>query len=134
MACIFRENVPTEVEACRKDVWQEEPIFLDHQFLFFKAVAGGKANETSVEEFMAKMKNPSSMDKENQARASHLAEGYMSKEHHNMIGQGLMTGGVYVLRRGGALEWAHHEGFAGDTVDPAEVVQAAKRAAAPSKL
>ena len=51
-----------------------------------------------------------------------------------MIGQGLMTGGVYVVQRGGALQWAHHESFGGDTCDPEEVVQAAKGAAAPSKL
>ena len=134
MVCILRENLPTEVEAFRKDVWQDEPIFLDHQFAFFKTIGGGEANEKTVAEFLAQRKAPSPADKANQAKALHLAEGYMTPEHHNMIGQGLMTGGVYVVQRGGALQWAHHESFAGDTCDPKNVVQAAKRAAAPSNL
>lgn len=134
MACILRENLPSEVEAFRKDVWQDEPIFLDHQFAFFKAIGGGEANEKSIKEFLAQMKAPSPADKANQSKAMRLAEGYMTPEHHNMIGQGLMTGGVYVVQRGGALQWAHHESFGGDTCDPEEVVQAAKAAVAPSNL
>lgn len=134
IVCILRENLPSEVEAFRKDVWQDEPIFLDHQFAFFKAIGGGEANEKTVQEFLAARKNPSPADKANQSKAMHLAEGYMTPEHHNMFGQGLMTGGVYVVQRGGAMQWAHHESFGGDTCDVDGVVQAAKMAAAPSKL
>lgn len=139
MACVLRENLPEEVAAFRDDVWTEEPIFLDHKFQLFAAIAGGIANEITVEAYMSSVKSPTDQDKENQAKAKLLSEGYMNAEHHNMVGQGLMTGGVYVVRCGGAVEWAHFESFVGDTADPAEVLAAAKAAAAvaaaePAKL
>lgn len=134
MACILRENLPAEVEAFRQDVWQDEPIWLDHKFQFFNALAGGKANEITREAYMASRTDPTPTDKANQAKASLLAEGYMTPEHHNTVGQGLMTGGVYVVRRGGAVQWAHHESFVGDTCDPSDVVQAATQAASESSL
>lgn len=136
MACILRQNMPKEVAAFREDVWQGEPIFLDNQYQFFSAIAGGKPNEKSMKEYTESFKNPSPQDTANMERAMRLADGFMTPEHHNMEGTDNhnMTGGVYVVRRGGAVEWAHHESFAGDTADAADILGAARRAAGASKL
>lgn len=134
MACVFRENIPKEVAAFREDVWKGEPMFLDHQFQFFSAIAGGKPNEKTIREYMESVKNPSPQDVRNRERSMALADGFMTPEHHNMVGQGLMTGGVYVLHRGGAVEFAHHETFGGDTAEAADILGAARRVASSSKL
>lgn len=135
MACIFRENLPSEVQAFRKDVWPEEPIYLDHQYQFFAALGGGKLPEVPMEYWIKNSKTPSDEFKAKMAKSLALAEGYMTPDHHNLIGQGLMTGGVYVMRKGGEVEFAHAEGFPGHTADPADIVAAASRAAgASSKL
>lgn len=134
MACILRENVPSEVAAFRADVWQGESIYLDHKFQFYHALGGGKPFEMTIEEFQATRTSPTPVDETNNAKAKSLAEGYMTPEHHNLVGQGLMTGGVYVVRLGGAVEWTHHESFVGDTADPADIIEAATRASVPSKI
>lgn len=123
----------------RQNVWQEEPIVLDHQWHFYGAIGGGKPTVYDLQEFLKKRQNPTPESKRQQEegvrRTVYSGEKFMKPPFHNMIGQGLMMGGVYVLRRGGAVEWAHHETFPGDTItDTAEFAAAARRAAAVSKL
>lgn len=134
LACVLRENLPEEVAAFRADVWQGERVFLDPQLRLFDAIAGGNRNEKTPEEYMKTVNAPTAQDKANRERALTLAEGFMGKEHHNTVGAGLVLGGVYVVRRGGAVEFAHHESFVGDTADPADIVGAAARAASSSRL
>jgi len=128
MACVLRENLPEEVAKFQADVWEGEPVFLDAQHQLFKAIAGGEANETTKEAFMKTVNDPNAEEKAQRERASKLAEGFMTPEHHNMVGQGLMMGGVYVLRKGGAVEFVHHEQYVGDSCDAGDVVDAAGRA------
>lgn len=134
MACVLRENLPEQVAAFQADVWQGEPIFLDPNLQLFSAIAGGERNEKTVEEYMKTVNTPTPEDKANRDRALALAEGFMSPEHHNTVGAGLVLGGVYVVRKGGAVEFAHHESFVGDTADAADIVGAASRAASASKM
>lgn len=139
LACVLRENIPAEVANFRGNVWQEEPILLDHQWQFYAAVAGGKPNSYDLAEYIKNMQNPTPESKrrqeEGQRRATYGGAKFMKPPYHNMVGQGLMMGGLYVLRRGGGVEWAHHEEFPGDTItDTADFVAAARRAAAAAKL
>merc|ERR1712039_357471 len=119
MAVALRENLPEEVEAFREDVWKEESIYLDSSFALFGAIAGGTPNEADPEKFMAQFG----------LYAEGKAEGYMDEKHHNTVGEGLMTGGIYVLRKGGEVQWAFHEKNVGHTADAADVLAAAKEAA-----
>jgi len=134
MACVLRENLPEEVAKFQADVWEGEPMFLDAQHQLFKAIGGGMPNETTREAFMKTVNDPNAEEKAQRERASKLAEGFLSPEHHNAVGQGFMMGGVYVLHKGGAVEWAHQEQYVGDTSDAADVVAAAGRATSAGKL
>lgn len=129
LVCVFRENLPEEVAAFQADVWQGEPMFLDSQFQLFGALAGGEPNVWTNEGFMKTIKEPTPEEKVDRDRATALSAGFMTAEHHNMVGKGLMMGGVYVVQKGGAVEYAHHEQFVGDTVEDGEIVVAAVRAA-----
>lgn len=129
IACVFRENLPEEVAKFQADVWQGEAMFLDSQFQLFGALAGGTPNVWTLEGFMKTVRDPTPEEKVDRDRASALADGFMTAEHHNMVGSGLMMGGVYVVQKGGAVEYAHHEQFVGDTVENGEIVVAAVRAA-----
>jgi len=134
MAAVLRENLPEEVEAFREDVWKEEPIFLDSKFALFGAIAGGTPNEADAENFMAQFglyaEGKADADfTANINKAMALADGYMDEKHHNSVGAGLMTGGIYVLRKGGEVQWAFHEKSVGNTADAADVLAAAKDAA-----
>lgn len=134
MVSVLRENLPTEVQAFQEDVWKDEPIYLDHQFQFFSALGGGEPNQVPMTYWVENTGKPSDEFKEKTEKSMKLAEGFMTKQHHNTIGQGLMTGGLYVLRQGGVVEFAHQEAFPGHTVDAFEVLAAAQRAVASSKL
>jgi len=135
MAAVLRENIPDEVERFKKNVWHEEPIYLDSSFALFGSIAGGTPNEINAEYFMEQFgKFPEGKADEkftaNMGKAMKLADGYMGDDKHNMVGAGFMTGGIYVLKQGGAVQWAHHEPDIGLTADAADVVSAAKLAAA----
>lgn len=136
MAAILRENLPSEVKAFREGVWTDEPIYLDSSFALYSAIGGGKPKETSKKYFSTQ----SALMREGKADADFvaniqksmkLADGYMDpKKGHNMLGQGLMQGGVYVVKKGGEVQFVHQEGFIGHTADVADIIDAAKTAAA----
>lgn len=132
MAAVLRENIPSEVEAFSKNVWPDEPVYLDSTFALFGAIAGGKPNEVDKDYFMEQF-GKFQEGKADEAfaadlgKALQLADGYMDR--NNMIGEGFMTGGVYVLKQGGEVQWAHFEPKVGHTADAADVISAAKLAA-----
>jgi len=134
MAVVLRENLPEEVEAFREDVWKEEPIYLDSSFALFGAIAGGTPNVADSDAFMAQFGKYAEGKADadftaNVNKAMALAEGYMDDKHHNMVGDGFMTGGIYVLRKGGEVQWAYQEKEIGHTGEAAAVLAAAKEAA-----
>jgi len=128
-ACLLRENLEDEVAAFRADVWQDEPVFLDKDLVFYHAIAGGSANAWTVEQWKeySASADPTIVAQRHSIRER--AAGFMTPEHHNMVGQGLTLGGVYVVRAGGAVEWAHHENVVGSTSESVELLAAAQRAA-----
>lgn len=135
MAVVLRENIPSEVEAFREDVWKEEPIYLDSSFAFFAAIAGGTPNVADADYFMKQfaLYPEGKADADFTAdvnKAMALADGYMDDKHHNGIGEGFMTGGIYVIRKGGEVQWAFQEKKVGHTGDAGDVLAAAKAAAA----
>merc|ERR1712217_304744 len=135
MAAVLRENIPSEVEAFREDVWKDEPIYLDSSCGFFAAVAGGSPNNADATYWMTQFglfsKGEADADfTANTNKALALAAGYMDEKHHNPIGEGFMMGGIYVMKKGGEVQWAFHEKAVGLTADPADVIAASKAAAA----
>lgn len=138
MAVLLRENLPSEVKAFREDVWREEPIYVDGSFAMFSALAGGTPNNVNGKyfktQFVAFQSGKAEADfTMNIQKSLALADGYMDDKHHNNMGQGLMMGGIYVLRKGGEVQWAFHEANVGHTADAADVLEAAKKAAAPKE-
>mmetsp|Transcript_5248 Transcript_5248/g.17668 ORF Transcript_5248/g.17668 Transcript_5248/m.17668 type:complete len:110 (-) Transcript_5248:546-875(-) len=99
---------------------------MDESLGFFKAVGGGEVDRKSIAGFLWKAGmafNPfvSTRLSENMK----LAKG----TDGNLKGEGLITGGLYVIRQGGAVEYAFREAEIGDPVPMDEVVAAAQRAA-----
>jgi len=129
----LRENIPAEVEAFRKNAWKDEPIYLDSSFAIFGAIAGGTPNEINAGYWMeqfGKFQEGKADEKWAANWGKVLQQAGEKMALTNMVGEGFMTGGVYVLKQGGAVQWAFQEVELGLTADAAEVLSAAKQAAA----
>ena len=81
-------------------------MYLDEPRAFYDALGGGKANKNTMASFLAKMLNPFSRLKKNIKRS----EGTKG----NLVGEGLVHGGVYVVPPGGKPFYAHAEVELGD--------------------
>jgi len=124
LVCIVKEDVEDEVAAFEQDAWKGGEIFLDKDLSFFKALGGGEYDQRSLIGFLFKMVLPGTQLKKNLKNG----EGYSN----NFKGEGLIVGGLYVLRKGGAIEFSHREEEIGTHASPDDVITAAKRAIAAS--
>jgi hypothetical protein len=118
--CIVKEDVEDEVAAFAADVWPGGEIYLDKDMTFFKALGGGSVEKKGLFAFLAKMVLPGTQLKANMKKG----EGYKM----NLKGEGLIVGGLYVLRTGGAVEFSHREEEIGSHADVDDVITAATRA------
>lgn len=109
-----------EIEAFEKDVWPGGEILMDKDLAFFKALGGGSYDQKSILMFLAKLVLPGTQLKQNIAQS----KGYTN----NFVGEGLIVGGLFVLRKGGAIEYAHREEEIGTHAPLEDVIAAAKRA------
>ena len=101
MAAVVKEDLPGkdgqpgEVAAFREGFWPGLPVFLDEERAFYDALGGGAANATGgVLAFLAKLANPWNRLKKNARRAGNT--------QGNMVGEGFVHGGCYVVRAGAA--------------------------------
>ena len=91
-------------------------MYLDEPRAFYDALGGGKANKNTMASFLAKMLNPFSRLKKNIKRS----EGTKG----NLVGEGLVHGGVYVVPPGGKPFYAHAEVELGDHPPTEELLNA----------
>jgi len=91
-------------------------VYLDEPRAFYDALGGGKANKNTMASFLAKMLNPFSRLKKNIKRS----EGTKG----NLVGEGLVHGGVYVVPPGGKPFYAHAEVELGDHPPTEELLNA----------
>lgn len=106
--------------AFEKDVWPGGEIWLDKDLAFFKALGGGSYEQKSLLAFLAKAAVPGTQVRQNMA----ASKGYAT----NLVGEGLIVGGLLVLRQGGEVEYAHREEEIGSHAPLEEVLAAAQRA------
>jgi len=120
---IVKENIPEEIKSFREDVWPE-PLFMDEKLEFYTAVGGGKKNQYSSAGFLATLANPFSKLYKNV-----ITKGKKYKQKTNLVGEGLITGGLYVVHAGGKPEYSFLEKVIGDHVNMTEVMEACEKVA-----
>jgi len=114
----------TEVETFRASYWSEE-VFLDSDRSFFKALGGGTENVPfSSLGFLAMLANPFTKSR---AKAS-LARAGSKGIDGNFTGEGMITGGVYVVRQDGEASYRFVEEEQGDHAVVDDVIEGVKAA------
>jgi len=104
------------VQAFRDGFWPELPVYLDASRAFYDALGGGKANQSTLAGFLARLVNPFGRLYKNSKRAGDTKG--------NLVGEGFIHGGMYVVKAGGEAVLAHAEEEIGDH-PPIEAVLAA---------
>jgi len=122
LVCVVKEDLGDEIAEFAKDVWPGGEIYLDKELAFFKAAGGGEVEQKGLLLFLAKYLTPGTIIKRSMAEA----KGYKM----NLVGEGLIVGGLFVLRKGGAVEYAFREEEIGMHAPLDAVVAAAGRALA----
>mmetsp|Transcript_11774 Transcript_11774/g.37470 ORF Transcript_11774/g.37470 Transcript_11774/m.37470 type:complete len:150 (-) Transcript_11774:137-586(-) len=125
LQAIVKEEIGSEVSEFREGFWPEAPIFMNPGLEWYSALHGGSQKKSSIASFLAKVLNPFSQLNKNLKRSKGV-EG-------NMVGEGFIHGGVFVVRRGAprgeAAVFAHAEAELGDGPPSDALVAAAKKAA-----
>jgi hypothetical protein len=120
---IVKENIPEEIKSFKEDVWSED-LLMDSKLEFYKALGGGKANTYSKAGFLATLANPFSQLFKN------IRKGRGYKQKTNLVGEGLTTGGMYVVYSGsGTPAYSFLEKVIGDHADMKAVLDACEKVA-----
>jgi len=115
--CIVKEDVEGEIEAFERAAWAGGEILLDEDMDWFKAVGGGTLDRKSLAAWMVRaLALPFTRARANLAHGKGV-EG-------NLLGEGMITGGAYVVAQGGEVQWSFREAEIGDGFDVDEVVAA----------
>lgn len=116
---IVKEWDEAEIKDFTTKFWSQD-LFFDEQKVLFTALTGGEVRKLS----MLDLGNPFSAAWKNARRAKKTVTDY------NWKGEGLIPGGILVVRSGtGGVVYAHQEQTFGDHAPIAEVLAAAKTAA-----
>ncbi|KAF5834405.1 hypothetical protein DUNSADRAFT_8960 [Dunaliella salina] len=116
MVCIVHEWIDREVEAFTP-YWPGETYF-DKEKDFFKFIGNGKLLTASPWSLL----NPFS------STWGHIAKAKKSVKQHNLVGNGLIKGGVVIIKKGGNFTYIHIEKELGLPAPLHEVMQGAERA------
>lgn len=127
---IVKEDIGTEIADFREDSWKEDPIYIDKSMGFYKALNGGEVNNTSLCALICGQCCGCGCCKARKEKAQFTEEGF----GHNMKGEGLITGGIFIVRQGGGVEWAYLEKKVMQVADKDEVIRHAISAASYSPL
>ncbi|KAJ1452709.1 hypothetical protein M885DRAFT_526044 [Pelagophyceae sp. CCMP2097] len=132
LVCVVKEDLPPkegevgEIAAFSDGFWKGNAIYLDESMSFFTAIGGGKKNSTSIMSFLSMLVNPWSSLYANNKAAKEGGAG-------NLIGEGMIHGGVYVVKKGAKAgakaHFAHVEAEVGAVSDVDALVAACKTAA-----
>mmetsp|Transcript_43439 Transcript_43439/g.131341 ORF Transcript_43439/g.131341 Transcript_43439/m.131341 type:complete len:157 (-) Transcript_43439:7-477(-) len=125
VVALVKEDLGKEVAEFKADFWKEE-VMKDTDLAFYHALGGGQAHKPfkSGCAFIAAMLNPfnKTRTKQNVKASKGVPQ--------NMIGEGLVAGGTYVLRADGVPAYSFAEQELGDSAPLEDVVAAVKSAAA----
>ena len=118
---VTKEGKPAEVQAFRDYCWPDAPVYLDEPRAFYNALGGGKANKSTLASFLAKIANPWSRLRKNAKRAK---DDKGDAVEGNLVGEGFVHGGVYVVQAGGKPYYVHAEAEIGDHPPTEELLAA----------
>ena len=95
---------------------------MDSKLEFYKALGGGKLNSYSKCGFLCTFLCCccSQLNK-------NIRKGRGYKQKKNLVGEGLITGGLYVVRTSGDPEYSFQEKVIGDHADLKELMDACKK-------
>lgn len=128
LVAIVKEDVGTEVADFRRNVWPDGDVFIDEEKNFYKALFGGKESVETLAMFLWKMlAGCGEVGKRMRQNSKNAAA---QKATSNMIGEGFVRGGLYVVGKGGLAEWAFAEEEVMDIAEVDDVVAAAERVVA----
>lgn len=117
---IVKEWDEAEIKDFQTKFWSSSDLYFDEKKELFSALSNGEIRKLS----MADMLNPFGAAWKNVRRARKVVT------DHNLKGEGLIPGGLMVLRSGtGGVVYAHQEQTFGDHAPMSEVLAAAKTAA-----
>jgi len=116
---IVKESIPGQLEEFQ-GFWPGE-IFMDEAHAFYKALAGGVPRRFRMRDFLLSMVNPFS-------RSPAKANLQKMKSQNNLVGEGLIPGGLYVMRSTGVAELAFVEENAGDKCSIDQIIDAVEKA------
>jgi len=122
---VVKEDLDTQVKDFRDGYWSEE-VFLDSDMEFFKALGGGEVRQpfTSKFQLIKTILNPWT---QNRARSNFKRAG--EKGIENVLGgDGLIFGGVYVVKPDGKASYVFVEEQFGDHAPVEDVIEAVKAA------
>mmetsp|Transcript_100510 Transcript_100510/g.181395 ORF Transcript_100510/g.181395 Transcript_100510/m.181395 type:complete len:163 (-) Transcript_100510:34-522(-) len=121
LVAIVKENIEEEISEFREQFWPEADLFVDENKVFYKGLFGGQLAKTNILELMVKVVccNKTLSDNNSTAKAG----GYKG----NLKGEGLIRGGLYVIDKGGRVEFAFTEDEMGDHASVEDVLFAAGR-------
>lgn len=124
IVCVVHEWKELEVNAFHPTYWPGE-LYHDFNQDFYKAFGDGNLRRGSLLSFM----NPFSRAWANVRRAN----GSNLVKEHNLNGEGMILGGLLVMKKGeGGPVYMHVESTFGDHADVKDVLEAAKKAVAGS--
>jgi len=124
LAAVLVEDLPAQVDEFRAHHWPGD-LYLDDSAAVYRTLGDGELRRGTLLGFAASLANPFSATWRN-VRSAKGVEG-------NFEGDGMTFGGVLVLRKGGAVEYAFQEKVWGDSPPNEEVLKAVQAAVAASK-
>jgi len=117
LVAVVHEELPEQIAEFKGEFWPGGELYLDSAKAFYGACGGGEVRRGALSSFF----NPFSRIWKN-VKASEGVKG-------NLVGDGLLLGGLLVVRKGGEVEYAFQEKTFGDYAPPEEVLEAARAAA-----
>jgi len=124
IVAVVKEDIATEVADFRKGYWSGE-VFLDPEKKFFTALGGGVQNQPYTgASFLAAYANPFSKARMKKSLDRATTKGFEG----NLVGEGLVTGGVYVIRQDGKAAYSFLEEDVGDHAPLDDVIEGIKAA------
>mmetsp|Transcript_21137 Transcript_21137/g.63516 ORF Transcript_21137/g.63516 Transcript_21137/m.63516 type:complete len:141 (-) Transcript_21137:18-440(-) len=123
LVAVLHERIPEEVEGFAN--WWPHEIVYDGDMIFNKAVFGGELVTSTVTGFLVSLANPWSKLNANRLRVKDSPVG----KDHNLKGDGLNHGGLFVVRpHGTGIAFKFAEEAIGDAAEPRFVLASARSA------
>jgi len=123
VVCIVKEDIGTEIADFGK-YWSEE-VLMDSALSFFTAIGGGEQRRpTGLLGLIA-----GALNRNSRTRASYQRASDRGVTGNITTGEGLIAGGVYVVKQDGKAAYAFQEEQMGDHAPVDDVIEAVKAAA-----